>query len=126
MVHKRLRACLMGGFVALMSVLSLPAIAQKSALTFHFESEYDEKIDLILYSSDRKGHQWPEPGKVYVLKPGAEEDFRISCLGGEKVCYGAWVSGDPSRYWGVGRNKHSCKKCCFTCDGGNTPLIGLE
>lgn len=116
--------CLCLGWLLL--ALAPAAMAQKSSLTFHFESEYDEKIELVFYSSDRRGHQWPEPGKVYFLRPGAEEGFRISCLGGEKICYGAWVAGDRSTYWGVGRNRHSCKKCCFTCDGGNTPLIGLE
>jgi hypothetical protein len=114
------------GLVCLLLMSTTLTWAQKSSLTFRFESEYDEKISVVLYSSDRKGYQWPEPGRVYVLRPGTEADFKIGCLGGEKICYGAWVTEEQSTYWGVGRNRHGCKKCCFTCDGGSTPLIGLE
>lgn len=125
-MKRSMAACLISLIVGVLTLLAGPVQAQKSELTFRFESEYDERIDLVLYSSDRKGHQWPVPGKVYVLHPEDESEFRVSCLGGEKICYGAWVSSRPSTYWGIGRNNRRCTKCCFTCDGGKTPLIGLE
>ena len=47
-------------------------------------------------------------------------DYKISCIKGEKVCYGAWLQGNSSRYWGVGKgNQQKCADCCYTC-GGNT------
>jgi hypothetical protein len=116
----------MGFLIGWLALLAAPVQAQKSEMTFRFESEYDSRIELVLYSSDRRGHQWPVPGRVYVLNPGDESDFRISCLGGEKICYGAWVASDPRTYWGVGRNNKRCAKCCYTCDGSQTRVIGLE
>ena len=107
-------------------VLPVPALAQSNK-TFRFESDHPNKVDIVIYSSDRKGHQWPVPGKVFVLDTDEVTKFKIGCLGGEKVCYGALVSGNTSTYWGVVRgNKRGCSKCCYTCDGGETPVISLE
>lgn len=106
----------------------MPTWAQaQSSKTFRFESEHPDKVEVVVYSSDRKGYQWPVPGRVFVLDTDEVTKFRVGCLGGEKVCYGAWVSGDSSTYWGVGRgNKRGCSKCCYTCDGGETPIISLS
>lgn len=95
--------------------------------TFRFESEHPNKVDVVIYSADRPGFQWPAPGRVYVLDSDEVTKFKVACLGGERVCYGAWVSGSESSYWGVGRgNKNRCSKCCYKCDGLETPVITLE
>jgi hypothetical protein len=106
--------------------LSTPVQAQ-SHKTFRFESEHPNKLEIIIYSDDRKGHQWPGSGRVYVLDTDEVTSFKVGCLGGERVCYGAWVSGNSSTYWGVGRgNKYRCSKCCYVCDGQQTPIISLD
>lgn len=107
-------------------MVSVPAQAQ-SHKTFRFESEHPNKLEVVIYSDDRPGHQWPVPGRVFVLDTDEVTRFKIGCLGGERVCYGAWVSGNSSTYWGVGRgNKHRCSKCCYKCDGNETPIITLD
>jgi hypothetical protein len=64
--------------------------------------------------------------RVYVLDDGREHTYHIRGLGGEKVCYGAWVAGDPSIYWGAGRDgSKGCKRCCYYCEGVTTRLIKL-
>jgi len=103
-----------------------PAQAQ-SEMTFRIQSDYDYKIQVAFYSQDRKGHVWPGGGKAYNLDDSQVHNMKISCLGGEKICYGGWVTGNAKRYWGVGNNNSQrCEKCCFTCNGGQTPVITLE
>lgn len=116
------------GLCIVVALSWMPMLAQaQSSKTFRFESEHPNKLEVVVYSSDRRGHQWPVPGKVFVLDTDEVTKFKVGCLGGEKVCYGAWVSGDSSTYWGVGRgNKRGCSKCCYTCDGGETPIISLD
>ena len=75
------------------------------------------------YSDDRKGHQWPGSSRVNVLDTDEVTSFKVVCLGRER----AWVSGNSSIYWGVGRgNKYRCSKCCYVCDGLQTPIISLD
>lgn len=118
-----------GVWVFLLGMLCASGVAQaqSSSKTFRFESDSDDKIELVLYSQDRQGYQWPGSGRVYVLDDDETRNIKISCLGGEKVCYGAWVAGNKRRYWGSGyNNQQRCTRCCYTCDGGTTPVITLE
>lgn len=120
-----LKWCLSLAVAVLM--LATTAHAQSSSKTFRFESEHPNKVEVVIFSSDRKGFQWPGPGRVFILDTDEVTRFKISCLGGEKVCYGAWVAGNSSTYWGLGRSgNRGCSKCCYTCDGGETKIITLE
>ena len=119
------------GLAALVAVLSLAFVldvadAQTSDMTFQVKSTYQYKVEFVMYSSDRKGHQWPAPGKVYMLDNSQTQTYKIGCLGGEKICYGAWVAGNSNRYWGVGKNSQRCEKCCYTCNHSETPVITLQ
>ena len=100
--------------------------AQTSTMTFKVKSNSQYKVEFAMFSSDRKGHQWPAPGRVYMLDDSQVHTFNISCLGGEKICYGAWVSGNSKTYWGVGKNAQGCQKCCYTCNHSETPVITLQ
>ena len=92
-------------------------------IIWRFKNDYPYKIYLKFYSQDRN-HVWPGGGKVYVLDDGREHTFHIRGLGGEKVCYGAWVAGDSSTYWGVGKdNEHGCSDCCYYCEGVTAGLV---
>lgn len=123
---EKIRIVLAAVFAA-MALAFVPASAEaQSEMTFQVKSEYQYKVEFVMYSSDRKGHQWPAPGKVYMLDDSNVRNFKIGCLGGEKICYGAWVSGNQNRYWGIGKNNQRCEKCCYTCNGGQTPVITLQ
>ena len=99
----------------------------QSNMTWKFENDYRYQVELMFFSSDRKGFVWPGNNKVYPLNDSGAHSIRISCLGGEKICYGAWVTGNRNRYWGVGADgKQGCESCCFKCLGGDTPLIRLK
>jgi len=100
--------------------------AQTSEMTFKVKSNYQYKVEFVMYSSDRKGFQWPAPGRVYMLDDSQVHTFKLACLGGEKICYGAWVSGNSKTYWGIGKNNQRCEKCCYTCNHNETPVITLQ
>lgn len=105
---------------------SLPAQAQ-SEMTFQVRSNHPNKVQIKFYSQDRKGHQWPNSTNAYNLDDSQVHSYRIGCLGGEKVCYGAWVTGNSNTYWGVGyNNSQRCSNCCYTCSGGTTQVINLN
>ena len=78
-----------------------------------------------LYSQDRD-HLWPGGGENYYLDDGETKEMSLECEEGESICYGAWIDGDESTYWGVGPNNgQKCESCCYTCEGGSTEEITL-
>ena len=85
-------------FAAIVAALMLafvPEAAQaQSEMTFRIRSDYDYKIQVAFYSQDRKGHVWPGGGKANNLDDSQVHNMKISCLGGEKICYGGWVTGN--------------------------------
>jgi hypothetical protein len=82
-------------------------------------------VEVQLYSQDRD-YVWPSSDEVYLLDDGETKTMPIECQQGERVCYGAWISGDQSTFWGVGPGKtQNCDNCCYTCQGGNTEQINL-
>jgi len=106
----------------LTSALSFPAIACAEQLTFEVQSMYRHKVQIEFYSQDRK-HAWPGGNRAYNLDDYSVHTYTLNCIGGEKICYGAWVVGNSSRHWGVGMNdKQSCKGCCYTCDNNSAEV----
>jgi hypothetical protein len=94
-------------------------------VTFIMKNSHENAVEVELYSQDRK-HVWPGGNEVYYLDDGDSKQISLSCQQGEKICYGAWVSGDKQTYWGTGpNNKETCEDCCYTCEGGETEEIDL-
>lgn len=114
--------------LAACSLLFVSAAAQaQSDITFRFQSEYKYKAQVKFFSQDRKGYEWPGGGKAYNLDDSDVHAIKLKCLGGEKICYGGWVTGNAKLYWGVGADgKNRCTSCCFTCNGGQTPVLTLK
>jgi len=103
--------------LALATVVPAPT-AQAQEVTFEMTNEYGQDIQVSFYSYDRN-HAWPGGDQAYNLRRARDEQWKLSCRKGEKICYGAWVRGNAKTYWGVGLNKsQSCDRCCVTCDGG--------
>lgn len=110
---------------ALLMTIGLVAIAKADDVTFVMRNSHPNAVELELYSQDRK-HVWPGDGEVYYLDDGETKEISLSCQSGESICYGAWISGDDSTYWGVGpSNRQQCQDCCYTCEGGETEEINL-
>lgn len=107
-----------------LAVLFAPA-AHAGDVTFRIKNSHPNAMRVELYSQERD-YVWPGNGKDFYLDDGETKELPISCNEGEKVCYGAWVDGDESTYWGVGPgNKEKCEDCCYTCSGGQTEEINL-
>ncbi len=110
--------CALGMFTA--------ASASAETLTWKFKSEHENTVSVELYSDNRK-RVWPGSGEVYSLNDYSTRTINITCISGEKICYGAWVRNTQSSSWGAGYGgKGACKKCCYECDGGSTPTLVLD
>jgi hypothetical protein len=111
--------------MACMIFSGLPTFASAADVTFQIRNNHPNAVEVELYSQDRD-HVWPGGGEVYILDDGETKSMALSCKNGEKICYGAWISGDKETYWGVGPgNQETCDDCCYTCTGGNTEVIDL-
>ena len=99
--------------------------ARAEEMTVVIANSHPYAVMLEMYSQDRD-HVWPGGNEAYLLDDGETENVTLACKDEETICYGAWVQGDDTTFWGVGRdNSQSCDSCCYTCDGGATEEINL-
>jgi hypothetical protein len=113
-------------WAVLAAALFTASTASAADVTFVMKNNHPNAVEVELYSQDRN-HVWPGGGEVYILDDGEAKTMALSCNEGEKICYGAWISGDKSTYWGTGSaNGETCTDCCYTCTGGNTEEINLD
>ncbi len=113
---------------AVAAVLLIASVAAGFAdsLTWQIRSEHPNAVAVEFYSQERN-YSWPGGSKVYIIKDWDTHTYRLSCHSGEKICYGAWVRGRKSTYWGVGQNnRNRCTTCCYTCGGGTTNIKVLN
>lgn len=113
-------------WAGLACALFTASAASAADVTFVMKNNHPNAVEVELYSQSRD-HVWPGNGEVYYLDDGEAKTMALSCKQGEQICYGAWISGDKSTYWGVGPgNSEECDDCCYTCTGGNTEEINLD
>jgi hypothetical protein len=95
--------------------------APTATLEWKFKSNSRLKSGIQFYSQTRKGHEWPSPQQMWVLDDYKEHTFRLACVRGEQICFGAWATGsNNSTSWGVGHgDKLGCSNCCHHC--GDNP-----
>jgi hypothetical protein len=86
-------------------------------LEWNIKSDSQYKSAIKFYSETRKGHEWPSTREMWLLNDYATHKFRLGCVPGEKICFGAWLTGTSNKtYWGVGHgNRSGCPDCCHTC-----------
>ncbi|MDB5523134.1 MAG: hypothetical protein JWM58_897 [Rhizobium sp.] len=121
-LYSKLRACVLAALAGLIFTASAASAAE---VTFVMKNSHPNAVEVELYSQDRN-HVWPGGGEIYLLDDGETKTMALSCQDGEKICYGAWISGDKSTYWGRGPGgTEGCEDCCYTCAGGNTEEIDL-
>jgi hypothetical protein len=94
--------------------------------TFRVKSMSDSKVQIKFFAKSRN-HVWPGTDRAYNLNDYEEHNIKLACESGEQICYGAWVTGDGSRWWGVGPDGNKgCRNCCYTCDNKDTRHIVLN
>lgn len=112
--------------VLILGQLCMVGAAKAETMVWKFRSHHANIVDIQLYAPARNV-VWPGNSQVWSLKDYNAHNVTINCVRGEKVCYGAWVRGTESSYWGAGRgNRKSCTNCCGTCGGGPMPVINLN
>jgi hypothetical protein len=98
--------------------------AQKQQISFDLRNSTDKTLEIEF--SGENGDYWPGGNQVYLLNPGAVATFPLKCsFEAQKICFGAWVSGDSNSRWGVGYKRASgCENCCTYCGGSfSTALV---
>lgn len=114
---RRLTAALLA-----VSVLA-PSAASADVMTWKLRSFSKNVIEVAFYSQNRRT-EWPGGGKVYVNRTFDTVSYPLTCVKGEKICYGAWIKGASTTYWGMGQGgKQKCTNCCYTCGGNTTTQI---
>jgi hypothetical protein len=100
--------------------------AQADTINWNIQSFSQNQVNVKFYSMNRN-HQWPSSSSHYPLKTSNATKIAISCIKGERVCYGAVVAGGTTN-WGRGpTGKAGCATCCYVCSGNvNTKLIQLN
>ncbi len=100
--------------------LVLAAYAAPSAyaadMHFYLKNRRNHAVAVELFGQDRD-KVWPGDDKVYFLDAHEKKSVPISCVAGERICYGAWKFGDDSVLFGVGpdNDQQPCEYCCFLC-----------
>ena len=109
-----------GAIAAAMALMiGAPTAAQADSITWQMRSFYSSQVNVKFFSQNRKA-VWPGATQHYPLKDMKVASFKLSCVAGEKICYGAAANSGPAKQWGVGSaGKTACKDCCQTC-GGDT------
>ena len=99
-----------------------PPAVDTAVMTWTVMSSYKYKVQVAFYSQTGEDREWPGNGDAYNLDDSLNHEFPLTCNVNEKVCLGAWATGNTKKYWGVGyQNKSGCTACCFICGGGNIP-----
>ncbi len=113
-------------FVAFLTTIVFATAAYADSLQISVQSNHPNIVSLEFYSQDGN-RAWPGDGQAYILDDSQVHDFNLQCFSGEQICYGAWVRGSSSTYWGVGQgDRQSCSSCCFRCGGGSTRVQVLN
>jgi len=87
------------------------------------KSMYQYKVQIAFYSRERN-HEWPGNGQAWDLNDYNNHTYTLNCRQGEKICFGAWVTGNASKFWGVGfGGKQGCSSCCFFCGQQPQPQV---
>lgn len=79
----------------------------------------------VRFHSQKRSHEWPGNGKVWILNDSRSHAFRLGCDVGEKICFGAWAPPRANPYWGVGAKRESCPGCCIVCGGSSAFAVDL-
>jgi hypothetical protein len=97
--------------------------ARADTMTWQLRSFHPNAVQVKFYSQNRKA-VWPGGTSHYPIRDSKVNSFKLTCIAGERICYGASVSGNARRTWGLGADgKQRCTACCYTCKGNTTTPV---
>ena len=98
----------------------------RTTLTWSLRSYHPNIVHVQFYSLDRDA-LWPANDRVYTLNDSEVHEMTIRGQPGERVCYGAWVAGNPSISWGTGKDRahNPDPNNIHRIGGGSTSIISL-
>jgi len=110
----------------LTSLIASVVHAEDQVMNMFMKNTNGRAVVIELFSQTRD-MRWPGNDKVYLLEPAEQKSAPITCEGGERICYGAWLNGNDSVTWGVGPDDdQACDDCCSLCAGSATVDIIIE
>jgi hypothetical protein len=96
-----------------------PTMVIAEEMNWTLTSKHQYIVQFKLYSNDRN-HVWPTASTAWDLDDYASHTVHINCIRGERICYGAWQTGNSNIYWGGGYgNRQHCDNCCAVCGDGD-------
>ncbi len=109
-------------FAVAVSLINVtPSLAD--SITWQLRSFHPKPVEVKFHSQNRRA-VWPGPTTHFTLADYKVGTFKLSCVAGEKICYGAAPAGNATKIWGVGLDgKAQCKDCCQTCSGDTKTKI---
>lgn len=112
---------------AVVALSCFASAAMADTITFKIRSNAENSVGLE-FTSQQRNNQWPGGDRAYKIDDYDVHTYKLKCIRGEQICYGAWVEGDETQYWGVGiNNGEHCNDCCYTCSGNtNVGPINLN
>ena len=114
-----LRICCIALIVFFFGLLAIPTPVTAEEMNWTLTSKHQYKVQFKLYSNDRN-HVWPSASTAWDLDDYASHTVHINCITGERICYGAWQTGNSNIYWGGGYgNRQHCDNCCAVCGDGD-------
>jgi hypothetical protein len=118
------RRALLSVLVMIGAAAAAPASAED--MVWSVRSDFPYQVQVAFYSEWRNW-EWPGGGQAFDIDDSETHRYNVTCNPGEKICLGAWVKGDATRYWGVGYSRqHACSACCFICGDGPVPTQVLQ
>jgi hypothetical protein len=97
-----------------------------SRIVWRFTNISGAPLQYRFYAFNRR-YYWPAANRAFLLFNGTSRSTAISCIRGEKVCYGAWVAGQPQIFYGRGSTGiPGCIGCCYICNGAVTKVFVLQ
>jgi hypothetical protein len=123
LIGRAARATMVAAMALGVSGLAGALPARADSMTWRLRSFSPNAVEVKFFSQNRKA-VWPGATSHYTIKDYKVNSFKLNCVAGEKICYGAAVSGNLSRYWGMSTDgKQRCTSCCFTCGGDTTTTV---
>jgi hypothetical protein len=99
----------------LLCMLVLAPAAARADMLLYVKNGSEQAIAVEAFSQDRD-QVWPGDDQVWLFEPGEKKTVPLTCTGGERICYGAWVKGNDRISWGVGpEGDKDCQGCCLIC-----------
>lgn len=103
-------------------------VTEPPTLNFTIRNNTGHELE-VSFKSQQRDNWWPGGGQVYILQNTQVSSYKLSCLAGESICYGATVRNDflLQRYWGAGASQeYGCSNCCYACGpNADTGVIRL-